>query len=190
MQKLILIKNVPFFSQRLDKNNYKIEGFTNVSRAKYWSSRICGLACLKMAIHALTNRNIQLFELLQKGLEINAYSENVGWYHNGLVKLAQIYGLRSWRESIGQEIEKIGEYVAKNEIVIASVTVGFDPIPPKGGHLVTIYGVEKDSDRNVSNLILHHPSSWKSYEFSRLSVDREKFLNSFSHSGNIIRMWK
>lgn len=195
------IPEVPFYSQRLDKNNYKREGFTNINEAKFWSSRSCGLACVKMAIQAFTGENIPLKTLLIEGLDIDAYSEQYGWYHKGLARLVNKHGLKAVQQSVGQNIEKIGQYIKNKELVIASVTVGFEAgksyvskgktmFMSRGGHLVLLHGVRLDESNSVLSFSIHHPSSWKSYEFSNLKIDRENFLNSFSISGNIIRIIK
>lgn len=197
----VITPPVPFYSQRLDKLNYKVEGFSNFNDAKFWSSRVCGLACIKMAIGAFQGIKVPLHDLLEKGLRINAYTEESGWYHKGLVDLARLYGLDSERQGIGSKIDRIGEYIKENEIIIASVTVGFeagkvyhskngDFTMQKGGHLVVIYGVNFDNKGMVENFSVHHPSSWKSYELPNFKVDRNKFLNSLSSSGNIIRIRK
>lgn len=195
------IPEVPFYSQRLDKNNYKKEGFTNINEARFWSNRSCGLACVKMAIQTFTGKNIPLKILLTEGLNIGAYSEQSGWYHKGLARIANLYGLKSVQESVGQNVEKIGLYLKNNELVIASVTVGFEAgksyiskgktmFMGRGGHLVLIHGVRLGEKNNILSFSVNHPSSWKSYEFPNLKVDRENFLNSFSSSGNIIRIIK
>lgn len=198
-KKSFLVPNVTFYNQRLDVSNYKLEGFSKLSEAKYWSSRICGLACIKMGINALHKKEIPLYDLLIQGLKNDAYSEKLGWNHQALANLAILYKLNSKRESVGRDIDKIGEYIKNNEIIIASVTVGFeagkkyhskngDYIMPRGGHLVVIFGVNLDNNKLVDNFTLHHPSSWKSYEWPNYKINRKKFLNSFSSAGNIIRI--
>ena len=98
---------------------------------------------------------------------------------------------------MGDDIEKIAKHIQSKELVIASVTVGFEAgkeykledgssyIMPKGGHLVVIYGVDVN-DGKVGQLLLHHPSSEEDYEWQNRIVSREEFLNSFSSKGNII----
>ena len=52
--------------------------------------------------------------------------EPVGWTHQGLINLAEKFGVSGSRESIGQNLEKIAPHVERGELVIASVTVGFE----------------------------------------------------------------
>lgn len=197
-----IIPRVPFYSQRLDQFNFQAEGFKKITQARYWSSRSCGIACLKMAIKTFQpDSKITLKDILDEGKKIGAYDEKVGWYHQGLVNLAKTFGINADRESIGNNIEKIYKYLENDEVVIASVTVGFEAgkkyvnngkkyIMSRGGHLVVVFGVEIDQSKKVKCLILHHPSSWKSYEWPACRVDREVFLKSFSSAGNIIHLSK
>ena len=192
------IEGVPFFTQRLDEETYEQEGFESSDEAKHWSSRICGIACLKMVLLTkFPEKKIPLKELLSQGKDIGAYEENKGWIHRGLVNLGKKYGIEGGRESVGDDIEKIAKHIQSKELVIASVTVGFEAgkeykledgssyIMPKGGHLVVIYGVDVN-DGKVVRLLLHHPSSEEDYEWQNRIVSREEFLNSFSSKGNII----
>jgi len=192
------INDVPFFSQRLDKNNYQEEGFESLKEARYWSERVCALACLKMILKKFhPTSDVSFGKLLKKGREIGAYREDVGWLHQGITELAEMYGLLAKRESIGFNLEKMGKYITRGEPVIASVTVGFEAgkkypeedgsvyVMPKGGHLVVVFGVEV-KDGAVQKLKLHHPSSEADYEWPNHEIDRKNFLHSFSEAGNII----
>lgn len=192
------IKDLPFFSQQLNEDNFQKEGFENLKEATYWSERICALACLKMILEKnFPNNNVSLAELLKKGKEIGAYREDVGWLHQGIVDLASEYGLFAKRESVGLNLEKIGKHILQNEPVITSVAVGFEAgkeypeedgsvyVVPRGGHLVVVFGAEIKEGK-IQKLKLHHPSSEAEYEWSNFEIDREHFLHSFSKAGNII----
>ena len=192
------IEDVPFFSQRLNEDNFQKEGFENFEEARYWSERICALACLKMILKKYSpDSHISLAELLKKGNEIGAYREDVGWLHDGIANLAAVYGLFTKKESIGSNLEKIGKHILQDELVIASVSVGFEAgkvypgedgsvyVVPRGGHLVVVFGVEVKNGK-IEKLKLHHPSSEKEYEWPNFEIDRTDFLKSFSKAGNII----
>lgn len=193
------IQNVPFFSQRLHKGNYREEGFNTLAEARYWSDRICGLACLKMVLKTFRpDLDVTLKQLLDKGLELGAYKERAGWIHQGLVDIAAFFNVRGSRESIGRDIDKIGGHVAKGRLVLPSVTVGFEAgkeyeeedgsvyVMPRGGHLVVVFGTEISEEGKAEKFKLHHPSSWETYEWPNYEVDRPTFSNSFSEKGNII----
>jgi len=193
----VLIPNVPFHSQRLDSSNFQTEGFPTLEDARHWTPRICGLACLKMVISAFTGKTITLYELLQTGLEMNAYREKIGWIHQGLVNIAKRYQLVAGRESIGHDISKIYDHLSAGRLVIPSVSPGLEGgkiyqlksdeqyVVPRSGHLVVVYGANV-VDNQLHNLMLHHPSSEKDYEWPEISFSIDDFLKSFSEKGNII----
>ena len=192
-------QNVPFYSQRLNADNYQDEGFIDFKDALYWSKRICGLACLKMAIQYLLKeeKSVPLKELLDKGLSLNAFTESLGWIHNGLINIGSSHGLASARESIGDNLERIDDLISEGNLIIVSVTVGFEAgkvyqkddgteyIMKKGGHLILVLGTKKEQGI-ITELLVHHPSSQESYEYQNHWVPREVFLNSFSEAGNIM----
>lgn len=192
------IKDVPFFNQQLNEDNFREEGFENFEEAKHWSERICAMACLKMILKKYSpDSHISLAELLKKGKEIGAYREDVGWLHQGIADLAVKYGLHVKRESVGSNLEKLGQHILHDELVIASVSVGFEAgkeypeedgsvyVVPRGGHLVVVFGAEVKNGE-IQKLKLHHPSSEKEYEWPNFEIDRTDFLKSFSKAGNII----
>ncbi|MCB9802785.1 C39 family peptidase [Candidatus Nomurabacteria bacterium] len=192
------ISDVPFYSQRLTKENYQKEGFNNWDEAEYWSERICGLACLKMVLlKNYPDQDFKLKELLDRGLALGAYDEEHGWKHQGLVDLGNSLGLDGFRESVGANVKRIATHIQNQRMVIASVTVGFEAgkkyeeldgstdVMPRGGHLVLIFGTDVSNGR-IDDFILHHPSSEGSYEHSNWKISGEDFSNSFSEKGNVI----
>jgi len=192
------IPNVPFYSQELSQENFQVEGFTSLEDAKYWSERICGLACLKMVLGKFfPDKNFTLKELLDIGLKIGAYDEKVGWKHQGLVDLAANFDVNGFRQSIEGDIQNIVQYLQQDKLVIASVTVGMEGgkeykqedgsiyVMPKGGHLVVIFGADV-SQGEIKSFLLHHPSSDKDYEHRDWVVSKDEFLKSFSEKGNIL----
>lgn len=196
-----VMPDIPFYTQRLDVGNYVAEGFPTLNKAEHWSERICGLACIKMVIAGLSGKNIPLHELLQEGLKINAYKENLGWVHQGLVDIAKYHGLRGGRESVKDDLGKIYAHLKRGEVVIPSVSPGLeggkvyhlksgkDYVIPRGGHLVVVYGATV-KDQKVASLTLHHPSSEKEYEWENYTLTADEFMKSFSKNGNIMFLSK
>mgnify|MGYP001589662514 CR=1 FL=1 len=193
-----VIPGVPYFSQRLDEDNWQSEGFQSIEEAKHWSANLCGFTCLKMAIKTLfPDREMTLKELLDKGIEIGAYNDKVGAIHSGIVKLGELYGLSGDRESVGDSIEKIARHIQNGQLVIASITVGFEAgkeyvlksgskyVMPRGGHLVVIFGVEIESGE-IKSFLLHHPSSEAGYEWMNYEISPSDLARSLSQKGNII----
>jgi hypothetical protein len=197
-----IIESVPFFKQEITKDSYQENGFDSYEEAKHWENRSCGIVCLKMIIKALKPELTPTTkELLEIGLKKHAYEERKGWIHKGLIEIGKEYGLEGNRESVGEDIEKIKKHILNKQLVIASVSHGFEVgkkykledesiyIVPKGGHLVVIFGVEEKNNL-VDKLFLHHPSSYKDYEWPNYEISKDVFLKSFSEAGNIIYFGK
>ena len=171
--------NTPFFSQRLTQENFQAEGFETWSEAQSWTKRICGLACLKMAIAQVKHQNIPLKHLLDQGLAVGGYMKGVGWIHQGLVEIAGQYGIDGSCRSIGQKVQVIDEALDQNRLVIASVSCGYNP-KKKGGHLVLMIGNQNDG------FITHHPSHELCEQWDHYFIKKQAFLQCFSENGNII----
>jgi len=116
-------------------------------KSKYWKSRSCGIVSLKMAMDycGLPKKNVNLSELIKKGVKIGAYDKRWGWIHAGLVNLAKIYGYA------GQNYDWFGDTPQKAYAklvkkfkypIIASIHSGLDQKNP--GHLVVITGISKE----------------------------------------------
>ena len=173
---------VPFFSQRLNEANFKLEGFADLASAEKWTDRICGLACVKMVVAHFTGRAVPLAQLLEKGLRLRAYKQGVGWIHKGLVQLAGEYGVAGKAEPIGGNLSVLSEYLADNELVVASVGDGLDGTR-RGGHLVTI------TEHRESGFVLHHPSSCRDQEWPDYLLSHQRLSACLSERGNIIRFF-
>jgi uncharacterized protein YvpB len=93
-----MILDVPYYSQFKD------------AQKEEWKPNACGIASLKMVLDFYRPTDTTIDDLYQKGLDLNSYLENIGWYHHGLVNIAQTLGYkgitRSW--GINQEtLEKL-----------------------------------------------------------------------------------
>ena len=171
--------DTPFYSQRLTETNYQAEGFETIEDARSWTQRICGLACLKMVIAKKTDQVIPLKTLLDQGLAVDGYMRGIGWIHQGLADVAKQYGITALCQSIGDKLDIIDQALGRGELVIASVSCGFNP-EKKGGHLVLIVGAKADG------FIIHHPSSEEDEQWQHHFISKDKFKQCFSEHGNII----
>lgn len=171
--------NIPFYSQRLTKDNFKIEGFESLDQAQSWTKRICGLACLKMVIYHFTKKMIPLKILLDAGISLNGYIKGVGWIHQKLANIAMQYGMSAYCQSIDRNIAIIYSALKDKQLIIASVSCGFNPTK-RGGHLVLIIG------NDANGFIIHHPSANRHEQWSSYSISENAFIKSFSEQGNII----
>lgn len=134
----------------------------------FWCHRVCALACLKMAIHAQTDQDPSLWELVQIGLQHDGYRVyddqgmmiDEGWYVVAQIKLAADYGL----EMIGHSyapVVAMCQPILDGQLIAAAVSPEIGERQPNwrryGGHLVLVYGFEWRGGR-LHSLILHNPS--------------------------------
>lgn len=136
MAKDIIIEGIPLVDQ-LEASD------------KFWKYRACGVATLKMML-VYQNKDlnrISLDELIREGVELGAYVEDVGWRHQGLVDLAQKYGvsLTFQKEFFKTEKDKtkglkiINKGLRSKRPVAVSVHPGFNG--QKDSHLLLIAGM-------------------------------------------------
>ena len=131
----VIIKNIPLVDQFEASD-------------KFWKRRACGVAVIKMILTFQNKdlRHISLDELIREGLECGAYTEDVGWKHQGLVCLAGKYGasLTFQKEFFKEERDKVkGLKLIDNELlsgrpVAISVYPGFNG--QKDSHLILAVG--------------------------------------------------
>ena len=127
----IITNTVPFYSQ--------IKDISDPS----WRGVSCGVASLAMLIDYYTNP-VAPDILLAKGIAANAFDDNAGWSHAGLIKLAGEYGLTGetvWLGSDKQQALAALKAELDEGPVMASVHYTFDynnPIP----HLVVITEID------------------------------------------------
>ncbi len=126
--------DVPFYSQ-----------FTDISSPS-WQKVGCGIASLAMLIdHYSKEDTIDVDELLVAGIQSNAYVEDAGWSHAGLIALAQSYGLTGASHSLAHLTQSAAfaelENVLKTGPVMVSVHYTFEPTNPIP-HLVVVNRVD------------------------------------------------
>lgn len=127
------IPEVPFYSQFKDMGDIE------------WQKNGCGIASLAMVINFYHPGIVTVNNLLKAGIAAEAYLEDAGWKHDGLVLLAGKYDLKGSSYDLSNlDIDTAFsqfKMVLKNGPVIASVHYKFDPkssIP----HLVVINGID------------------------------------------------
>jgi ABC-type bacteriocin/lantibiotic exporter with double-glycine peptidase domain len=145
-----------------------------------WRYRGCGIAALKMLMNYWQSENEACAspateDLLQTGLALGAYLENIGWSHRGLINIAKKYGYNGYNvdepnrnsEELYGEMSKVLEAMP----LMASVYSKFDP-SRGGGHIVVVSGTEGD------DLIIYDPEELSS-ETGRTLISKDKFLNGW-----------
>ena len=172
---------VPFHSQ--------YEGITDPA----WKWRGCGIVALKMVldywhIEKPENKTVPISELLKVGREMNAYREEIGWIHSGLVRMAQRYGY----EALNTDFAANGPSPKSaleawdallNELqhgpVLASVYAGLDS-ERGGGHIIIVTGFENDL------VAFNDPEGTNAGDGKRFIV-LSRFLSAFKRRAIIIR---
>jgi ABC-type bacteriocin/lantibiotic exporter with double-glycine peptidase domain len=162
------VPDVPFYSQ-----------FTDISSAS-WRGKGCGITSLAMVIGYYKQSPISVDNLLAQGIAANAYESDAGWTYNGLIKVAQEYGMSGVAYDLSSSKTSVAyaqfESALKSGPIIASIHYKFDPkstIP----HLVVI-----DSIQN--NIVYYNDPAAKSGE-KQVSVDT--FLSAWKKRYIIIR---
>jgi hypothetical protein len=126
----------------------------------FWSWRICGMACLEMALRHWLGGRRPLVELAREALDHGAYVRRDGGLH-GLVYapfvgwVGQRFGLDA-RSEPDLTLDALGAALDDGCLVVLSVHPGIrDPAstpPSRGGHLVLVTG------RAPGGAVLNNPS--------------------------------
>ena len=118
----------PSYSQHLDVTKQE------------WPHRACGAVAVAIMLDGLSQKTVATpDELIDRGVEIGAYKEGIGWYHRGLAELARAYGYAGenydWsKEDDAYARERLGEFLLTGP-VIASMRSGFSSA---FGHLIVL----------------------------------------------------
>lgn len=180
-----IIIETPFFSQKIDEDNFEKDGFINLEQALHWQERGCGIVSLRMVITALNpNANLPNYkDLIDEGIGIGAYCSK-GWIHQGLLSLGKKYNINGTCYRNKSYLD-IANSIKKGELCICSVSVCFNQ-HKKGGHLIVVNGI-KEKDNKIIGFFVNHPSSVSEYNFKNKFISAEELHNSFS--GNYISFY-
>ncbi len=160
-----VIQKVPFHSQHWDLDNWQALGFTSYDDAEYWQRSSCGVLCLQMTAEYFLHRQFSLIDLIRQGKKISAYTDQTGWSHEGLVRLATSIGLKAERRVM--KASDIVSAIDQQAIPIISIKWAFDPTKTViekvlfwkkyGGHLAVVVGYRKVENK-VVGFYIHHTS--------------------------------
>lgn len=151
-------------------------GAADEEEYEYWSWRLCGVACLRMALDFWWGVNPPAVRLAEECLAAGAYVRHPDGRLDGLIHapfaayVRTRWGLYAEARSPLPEAE-IREELAAGRLVMLSVHPSIrtlDPDPPRqGGHLVLAVGA---SDQE---LLIHNPSGYPdgSQSFARVPWD-------------------
>ncbi|NEE34959.1 hypothetical protein G3M53_57235 [Streptomyces sp. SID7982] len=145
-----------------------------------WGENCCGLACLRMLLGYFDLAVPSQRSLLARGLELGAYTPK-GWHHQGLVNLAEPYGLTG--AAVPYDSPQSLQRLALLGIpTIVSVTFRLPEDGRKGGHLVLFLGETVHADRRQAAFA--DPSRWGA-EHHEVPADR--FWASWT--GRAVVLW-
>jgi uncharacterized protein YvpB len=154
---------------------HKIPGISQHLHIKKecWQRKSCGIAGLAMILRHL-GKNVSADQVLEKGLELNAYLENIGWKHRGLADIAGTYGFKAKNFDLAAETNEIAfkKFLDYLDGVPVLVSVHLDFDPQKGGHLITVTGFSK-------NTIFYNEPNSKTHREIRKSISLECFLSGW-----------
>ncbi|GAA3013047.1 C39 family peptidase [Kitasatospora albolonga] len=132
-----------------DDDNWQASGAPDKAAYGYWCTRMCGMACLRMALFARDGRAPSLFDLLTGCLDHGGYVPREDGGVGGLYYLpfteyaAAEHGLKS--EIItALDTDRLVAELEQGHLVIASVHKEIRrpdlAAPARGGHLVLVTG--------------------------------------------------
>lgn len=127
--------DVPFYSQFLDITEPR------------WQKVGCGIASVAMLIDFYSARSVHVDSLLHEGIKANAFLEDAGWTHQGLINLTKQYGLDGESHSLAtltmeQAFSELETVVTEGPVMV-SVHYTFDPSNPIP-HLAVITGITNE----------------------------------------------
>jgi hypothetical protein len=179
------VVKVPFFTQMVDLNNFRKDGFKTVEDAKHWHVRCCGIACIRMIVTHF-NKSVVLpnyHDLVQQGRNMGAHCE-IGWIHQGLVNLAGFYGVKG-QTSRNKLSEDVLSSLKDGMLCIASVSSKFNS-QKKGGHLIVVNGY-KIKGNKLMGFYVKHPYYTEKYNFEERFITIDRFEKCFS--GNYMHFY-
>lgn len=197
MQKTL---EVPFYSQHWELGRWSELGFASRDEAEYWMWSSCGVLALKSAIDAgrmLRGEELSppIRQYIRDGVELKAYTHEAGWFHAGLVALAEKYGAHA-RALRRQSIDDVRKLLDDGNLVIASIKASFKTDKTlrervkfwskSGGHLALVTGYTNESPA----LVVHHASAHAERNYPDLHVGPRTFARAFTGSAIAVSLPK
>ncbi len=147
---------VPFYSQHAE--DVPLE----------WRHRACGIIALRMAL-AHFGKEVSPTELIETGVATGAYDPKFGWRHDGLIALAQKWGVKAERKEFKKNLEEgsvyLRESLANGQVPIVSLRV--EGITDT--HLVALVGAD-------ANGFLYNDPALDATTGSHLAISNVDFL--------------
>lgn len=185
----------PFYSQKWNLNDWQKLGFKSYEGAEYWEKSSCAILCLKMIVDSIYSENTDsIFAIINKGLELDAYTDKNGWSHNGIVKLAEHYGLKAVA-SEKLKPEDIKKALQEGSFIIVSIKWAFENYKTfkekilfwkkYGGHLALVVGYKEENNKSES-FYVHHTSIRDEYNWENRLIPLDEFIRGFTGRGIVV----
>lgn len=148
-----------------------------------WAHRMCAICSLHMLLkHHNPEFSVSPAGLLEQGLAANAYLENIGWKHAGVVQLAAVHGLplqyaqRFFYTPEEKEVglKLINQNLKNNQPVMVSVFHELNP--SKAGHMVVIHGLQEFNATTIGYHIQDPDSRWRGHNYF---LTRQEFIDGW-----------
>lgn len=184
---------LPFYSQSWNLEKWKEAGFESREDAEYWQNSSCGILCLGMVLQKVKQKPVSISELITKGKKIGAYNHTHGWSHDGLVNLAEKYGLEAKRYE-RLSLDDLKNFLDRGYVIVVSIKWAFKKQKNLkerimfwkkfGGHLALVVGYDSDS----GDFIVHHTSIHPEFNWEHKYISRDVFRKSFTGRGIILKV--
>lgn len=113
--------DIPYYSQ--------FDGITMLE----WKEKGCAPTCLKMCMDFYLEKNKKIAptidDLIKEGETIGAYLENIGWKHDGLVRVAHNHGVPAYAEEFRSvEVDVLNKTFSDNPLQGDLIDIGIQRI--------------------------------------------------------------
>jgi hypothetical protein len=148
---------VPFYSQYIDIAD------------PHWIIRSCGITCVKMALDYFGAKTPALDDLIKEAVAMGAYGDS-GWYHDGLIAVAEKYGKEDMDNKDG--VLELFNALENGSLVIVSVVQRL--LGRKKYHQVLLVGY-RESEHGLQGFYYHDPASTDREQGKGLYVNLDVF---------------
>jgi hypothetical protein len=173
-----------------DDPKWRDFGFKTRADYEFWSWRLCGLMCFRVALNTLgAMQNETVAALTAKGAALGGYdtARDKGWFYAPLIKLAKQYGVDG--KIYGRlSLEEIAVGVLDKHFTVASVhpdvirgDLSKNPHDGKG-HLVLVTGF-RYKQNHIAGFYIENPSGRKRSTQHRAYVAADDFREAFANRG-------
>ncbi|MCR4277851.1 MAG: C39 family peptidase [Candidatus Berkelbacteria bacterium] len=182
--------DVPLYSQSWDLDEWKKLSFESYEDAEYWQRSCCGILCMQEIAAFFNQETYSTPELIKRGIKLGGYSDELGWRHDGLVKLAESLDLHAQTKIMSKD--ELRGALDNNKLPIVSIKWAFKPTKTfkekllfwkkYGGHLAVVVGYDE------KGFYVNHTSKIAEQNWKCRLVPFGQF--GASYTGRSVLVWK